>query len=162
MFNRVDLVRFVDLGYQIFFCPFWGLGMWIHAIRVRMGHPRGFQTLNWPQASHYCESGTFYLIWGQIWKTSVPGFGWSLLWLGPVQVHEKICLEVSNPYSQPLVLGNVQKTAPKPPFRNRAAQPTRTTNVQFFFGPAGPDYPGRRIETIFGPSFCTKNQDKLR
>ena len=111
--------------------------MWIHAIRVRMGHPRGFQTLNWPQASHYCESGTFYLIWGQIWKTSVPGFGWSLLWLGPVQVHEKICLEVSNPYSQPLVLGNVKKTAPKPPFRNRAAQPTRTTNVQFFFLPSG-------------------------
>ena len=155
-------MRFVDLGYQIFFLPILGLGYVDTCYPSENGSSAGFpdpkltpsQPLLWKWHFLPDLGANLENLGSRLRLVTFMAWSCASTW--------KICLEVSNPYSQPLVLGNVQKTAPKPPFRNRAAQPTRTTNVQFFFCPAGPDYPGRRIETIFGPSFCTKNRDKLR
>ena len=103
---------------KFFFDPFLAFGAFRHYITVRLGHPQGYQTPNWPQHSHFPESGIFQVILGEIGKNTVLACGLWIFWASHVWLGKKICLRVSNTYSQWLVPRNVKKTVFKTPFRN--------------------------------------------
>ena len=103
---------------KFFFDPFLAFGAFRHYITVRLGHPQGYQTPNWPQHSHFPESGIFQVILGEIGKNAVLACGLWIFWASHVWLGKKICLRVSNTYSQWLVPRNVKKTVFKTPFRN--------------------------------------------
>ena len=103
---------------KFFFDLFLAFGAFRHHITVRLGHPQGYQTPNWPQHSHFPESGIFQVILSEIGKNAVLACGLWIFWASHVWIGKKICLRVSNTYSQWLVPRNVKKTVFKTPFRN--------------------------------------------